>query len=103
LAGLRRLQSLSLRHVQPAQVELFSKLIRAKLRDQRSRFAREYLHAVVDRIVVRGETATISGSHARLVQAVAGGEVVPSSMQDWRARRDSNSRPSGSKPDALSN
>jgi hypothetical protein len=46
---------------------------------------------------VRGETATIAGSNARLVQAVAGGEVVPSSMQDWRARRDC-SRASPARP-----
>ncbi len=28
--------------------------------------------------------------------------TAPNGKQDWRARRDSNSRPSGSKPDALS-
>ena len=37
-----------------------------------------------------------------LLDRVAG-HPVPLEAMDWRARRDSNSRPSGSKPDALSN
>ena len=92
MAGLRRLQLLPLQRIQPRQVETFSKVIRAKLRDRSSPFARSYLHAVVDQIVVNGGSATITGSHARLLQAVTGkmlGEAeVPSFMRDWRAWRD---------------
>jgi site-specific DNA recombinase len=100
MAGLRRLQLLPVEQVLPSQVEAFSKVIRAKLRDQSSRFAKDYLHAVVDSVVVHDDTAIISGSHARLMQAVVGKKTgtdqVPSFIPDWRARRDSNSRPSGS-------
>jgi site-specific DNA recombinase len=50
--------------------------------------------AVVDSVVVHGDTATIAGRHARLMQAIAGKKTgtgqVPTSIPDWRARRDSN-------------
>jgi hypothetical protein len=66
----------------------------------------DYLRTVVDKVVVNGSTATISGSHAKLMRAVAAKKVlagqVPTFIQDWRARRDSNSRPLGSKPSTLS-
>ena len=100
MAGLRRLQSLPVERILPSRVEAFSKIIRAKLRDRTSSFARDYLHAVVDSILVTDDTATISGSHARLMQAIAGRKMgtdqVPTFVPNWRARRDSNSRPSGS-------
>jgi site-specific DNA recombinase len=100
MASLRRLQALPLKHIQPSRVHAFSTVIRAKLRDRASGFARDYLRAVVDQIEVKDNIATISGSHARLVQAVVGNgsehDLVPSCMHDWRARRDSNSRHPGS-------
>ncbi len=75
-------------------------VIRRKLHDRTSPFARDYLHAVVDQVTVRDNIATISGSHERLMHAVAGKKTgtdqVPGFMRDWRARRDSNSRPRGS-------
>jgi len=83
-----------------SQVDAFSKVVREKLRDRGSPFARDYLRAVVDSVVVDGDTATISGSNARLVGAIVGKKTgtdqVPNFIPDWRARRDSNSRPSGS-------
>jgi len=97
MAGLRRRQLLPLERILPSQVEAFSHVICRKLRDRTSAFARDYLHAVVDAVVVNGETATISGSHERLLDAIAGrrsgADQVPRLMRDWRARRDSNSRP----------
>ncbi len=100
MAGLRRLQLLPVDRVLPSQVEAFSKVVRAKLRDRSSSFARDYLHAVVDSVVVGDDTATITGSHAKLMRAIGekkmGTGQVPRFIPDWRARRDSNSRPSGS-------
>ena len=101
MASIRRSpQALPADRVLPSQVGAFSKVIRAKLRDRASPFARDYLHAVVDSVVVHGDTATISGSHARLMGAIAGKKMgtgqVPTFIPDWRARRDSNSRPPGS-------
>ena len=101
MAGLRRLQLLPVDRVLPSQVEAFSKVVRAKLRDRSSSFERDYLHAIVDSVVIQDETATISGSHAKLMQAIAGDKKrgtgqVPRFLPHWCARRDSNSRPSGS-------
>ena len=100
MAGLRRLQTLPFERILPSQVEAFGKVMRRRLRDRSSTFARDYLRAVVDRVVVRGNAAVISGSHAKLMRAVATGKLdadqVPSFVPDWRARRDSNSRPPGS-------
>ena len=100
MAGLRRLQQLPVEQVLPSQVETFSRVMRAKLRDRASPFARDYLHAVVDSVVVDGDKATISGSHARLMRTIAGKKMgtdqVPTFIPEWRARKDSNLRPSGS-------
>ena len=84
------------------------RVLRSKLRDRSSSFAKDYLHALVDQITVYEGTATIRGRNAKLLQMASGAKIrkgtdqVPSFMSEWRARRDSNSRPSGSKPDALS-
>ena len=57
MAGLRRLQTLPLERILPSQVEAFGKVMRRRLRDRSSTFARDYLRAVVDRIVVTGNEA----------------------------------------------
>jgi site-specific DNA recombinase len=99
IAGLRRLQALPVERILPSQVEAFGSLIGRRLRDRTSTFGRDYLRAVVDKVVVNGDTATISGSNARLMRVVGTKPLagqVPTFMHDWRARRDSNSRPPGS-------
>lgn len=70
MAGLRRRRALPIDRVLPSQVESFSKVIRAKLQDKSSTFAKDYLTALVDEIRVTGNTATISGSYGRLLGAV---------------------------------
>jgi site-specific DNA recombinase len=100
IAGLRRLQTLPVERILPSQVAAFGDLIGKRLRDRSSSFGRDYLRAVVDKVVVNGDTATISGSNARLMRAVAAKKPlvgqVPSFIHDWCARRDSNPRPPGS-------
>ncbi len=100
MAGLRRRQALPLKQVRPAQVEAFASAICKRLRDPRTGFARDYLRAVVDEVVVTGSSATIRGRNSRLVEAITGQQSasaeVPGFMSNWRARRDSNSRPPGS-------
>lgn len=71
MAELRRLQALSLIRILPSQVQAFSKIIRRKLQDRSGSFGRDYLRAVVNQVVVHGDGATISGSHAQLRQLVA--------------------------------
>ena len=96
----QRRQLLPLDRIRASHLDAFSRVIGAKLRDPSSGFARSYLRAVVDRVVVTGDTAEITGSRARLVAAIAGespgADLVPGFLQSWRARRDSNSRPPGS-------
>ena len=94
MAGLRRRQALPLARILPSHVAAFSKVMRARLRDRASGFAKDYLRAVVDEIRVEGNAATISGSYERLIAAVAnkkeGSVTVPSFMPEWRARQESN-------------
>ena len=96
MATLRRRQQLPVKRILPSQVQAFARVMRQKLQDRSSSFAKDYLQAVLSEVVVRGETATLSGSNARLMELVAGGKAgtdqVPSYMRNWRARRDSNSR-----------
>ena len=99
-AGLRRLQTLPVERILPSQVEAFGTLMGKRLRDRSSAFGKNYLRAVVDKVVVNGDTATISGSNAKLMRAVGAKKPqagqVPGFIHDWCARRDSNSRPPGS-------
>jgi hypothetical protein len=93
MAG-RRFENLPHSQILPSQVEKFSKLIRAKLSDLTAPFAKDYLRAVVDEVVVADGKATISGSHARLMAAAVKKKntgLVPNFMHGWHARRDSNS------------
>ena len=99
LAGVRRNLAVPVDRILPSNIEAFSKAIRAKLKDKA--FAKRYLQVLVDEIVVDGDTATMKGSYAKLANAIAQkkkgtSEEVPSFMCDWRARSDSNARPSGS-------
>jgi hypothetical protein len=50
-----------------SQVVAFSKVVRAKLRDRKSTFPRDYLRVLVSEIRVCGKTSTISGSYERLL------------------------------------
>jgi site-specific DNA recombinase len=64
------------------------------------------IQTVVDRIDVDDHAVRIIGDKSTLEQAVAGRIVASGGVRrcvpKWRARRDSNSRPSESKSDALS-
>lgn len=96
IAGVRGRQGLPVERILPSQVEAFSKIVRAKLRDRSTAFAKDYLRAIVDEVRVRGTTATITGSYGRLFDAVTAKKKgtewnqVPSFMREWRARQESN-------------
>ncbi len=99
LASVRRTHAVPVDRILPSNIEAFSKAIRAKLEDKE--FAKRYLQVLVDEIVVDGNTATMRGSYAALANAIAEkkkgtSKEVPSFMSEWRARSDSNARPSGS-------
>ena len=102
LAGVRRDHSLPVvEHIKPSQVEAFGKVLRDKLLANDSPLAKSYINLLVDEIRVNGKEAVIKGSNrglATTLSFIQGGKAdqVPSFIRDWRARRDSNSRPPGS-------
>jgi site-specific DNA recombinase len=98
LAGVRREHSLPADQLKASQVNAFAKTLKAKLLAKDSALAKSYLNLLVDEIIVRDGAATIKGSYGALAHAAAIDKIkaghpkqVPTSMYDWRARRDSNS------------
>lgn len=69
LAGVRRNLAVPVERVLPSNIEAFTKAIRRKVRDKD--FAKWYLQALVDEIVVDGDSATLKGSYAKLANAIA--------------------------------
>ena len=98
LASVRRDTAMpAVEYLKASQVDSFGKILRDKLLVKDSPFAKSYLKALVDEIVVRDKTATITGSYTALaetMQQIKMGSLnkqVPSFNPDWCARRDSNS------------
>jgi DNA invertase Pin-like site-specific DNA recombinase len=75
----------------------FSAAVRAKLRDaDNPSFRRAYLRLMLDKVVVGKESVRISGSKGVLAHQLSAENplapsLVPTLMEEWRARRDSNS------------
>src|SRR5262245_51727300 len=90
----------------PEAIARFGGAMREAITAGDIRFRKAYIQSVVDRIEVDDHAIRIIGDKATLEQVVAGsaknGLGVRSFVRKWRARRDSNSRPSDSKSDALS-
>lgn len=98
LAGVRREHSLPAGQLKASQVNTFAKTLKAKLLANDSALAKSYLNLLVDEIIVKDGAATIKGSYGALAHAAAIDKIkaghskqVPTSIHDWRARRDSNS------------
>lgn len=109
LAGVRRAHSLPIDQLKASQVEAFAKTLKAKLLAKDGALAKSYLNLLVDEIIVRDGAATMRGSYRALAHAVSIDKIkvghlkqVPTSMSDWCARRDSNSRPLASETNTLS-
>jgi len=103
MAGVRRDHALpAVEYLKTSQVDTFGQVLRQKLLAKDSGLAKRYLNILVDEIVVNDKVATIKGSYAALAATM--GEIkrmgnlnqVPTFIPEWRARRDSNSRPPGS-------
>ena len=75
----------------------FAVAARRKLRTDNEAYGRDYVRAFAQHVVVGERSATIMGSPAHLLDALSSVESaafgVPSFVQEWRARRDSNPRP----------
>ena len=72
-------------------------------------YRRDHLRALTQRVEVDAKEIRIMGSKSALLRTLVAASSakstvfgMPSSVPKWRARRDSNSRPSESKSDALS-
>ncbi len=78
----------------PAQIEMFTRLMRANITSGEVPFRKAYIRAVVERIEVGADIIRIIGSRATLGHAVSKSEHLPagvrSSVPKWRARKDSN-------------
>ena len=90
-------------------IKAFARTARKRMRIEGGGYRRDYLRALAQRVEVDAQELRIMGSKSVLLRtlvavssAKTAGFGVPSSVPKWRARRDSNSRPSESKSDALS-
>jgi len=98
-AALDRIVSSSARSaaVGSEAIEKFSRIMRENVASGAVPFRKAYIQSVVDRIVVDDGLIRIVGDKATLEQAVAGRVMASGGVRrrvpNWRARRDSNSRP----------
>ncbi len=96
-----------MRRVNADTVKAFCAALRERFNDPASGLGKAYLRLLIDEIKLYGNELVVRGSHRCVVDAIGFmqkrtlGEV-PSFVNEWRVRRDSNSLPLGSKPSALS-
>ena len=89
------------RKVSSRQVACACERLRALLPDPERGYGKQLLAHLVSEIHVGTETVTLTGSTAALNEAITEmkkgtSAEVPSFISNWRARSDSNARPSGS-------
>ena len=102
IASLERIaqQAVARSDVTPDRIEAFAELIRQKLDDGDVQARRGYLRTVISNIEVDDDRIRITGDKASLAEVIAGqaaGAANASSfVRKWRARNDSNVRPSDS-------
>ena len=90
-------------------MEAFTKVIKAKLLTQDRTLAKSYLNLLVDEIIVKDYTAMLKGSYQAIAYAASQEKIkmghsiqVPTFINDWCARRESNPRPLASETNTLS-
>ncbi len=95
--------------ITPQALRTFASQARRRMRTESGGYRRDHLRALAQRVEVSAKEVRIMGSKSVLLRtlvavssAKTAGFCVPSFVPKWRARRDSNSRPSDSKSDALS-
>lgn len=110
LANLKHQPPINFEPLRASQIEKMSNLLKSKLLSDDQEIARHYLHLLVAEVKVTNGDAIIKGSLNSLIIAnELGGakknehiKQVPTSIPDWCARRDSNSRPLASETNTLS-
>jgi site-specific DNA recombinase len=90
IAGVRRDYSLPAEQIKASQVEAFAKTLKTKLLAKDSAIAKSYLNLLVDEVVVRDKTATMTGSYSALAHAATLNQIknghlkqVPTSISNW--------------------
>ena len=101
ITSLEKQLTSSQRQVTPDIVEKFGGLLREGLRGNNPALRQAYVRLLIDEVVVGAEQIHIRGSRKALESAVLAasaslGAAVPSFAREWRARNDSNVRPSDS-------
>jgi site-specific DNA recombinase len=93
-------------HIDPALIERFGRMMQEHFTTGSVPFRKAYLQSLITAIEVDDQQIRIRGTKDLLEKAVLAGQNGPAACSQmstkWRARRDSNSRPSDSKSDALS-
>ncbi len=88
------------------KIDAFARLMNQKLDAGDTNTRKAYIRSIVEAVEVDDRAIRIVGSKNILQAAIAGKQTengnVRGFVRKWRARRDSNSRPSESKSDALS-
>jgi site-specific DNA recombinase len=88
-------QAAPVAQLQAEKVEIFSRTLKEKLRLADPVLRRNYLRSVVGRVIVGDERVMIVGSthslHRSIAEGIFSANSVRSFIQEWRARRDSNS------------
>jgi site-specific DNA recombinase len=94
-AKLKDRQALALRRVNADTVNAFCSALKERFSDPTSGLVKAYLRLLVGEIRLDGNALVVTGSHRRLADAIGFmqkrklGEV-PSFVNDWRARQESN-------------
>lgn len=100
-AALRDKWEVPLNKLAPVHVQKFTGALRARLLDTASGFGKAYINLLVDEIRLDESNLHIQGSYRALARAVSLSKegklgTVSSFVPEWRARPDSNGRPSAS-------
>ncbi len=90
--------------ITPQTLKTFARTARKRMRTGGGGYRRDHLRALAQRVEVDKKELRIMGSKSALLRTLVAASTaktvgfgVPSSVPKWRARRDSNSRPSESK------
>ena len=97
IANMGRKKDFAMAPVTDENIVAFSQKLRAALRDPQRAIGKEYLRGLISKIEVGddeirihgSDNAILAGLDARRGDSLLSGEV-PSSVQDWWARQDSN-------------
>jgi putative transposase len=94
-AKLKDRQALALWRVNADTVNAFCSALKERFSDPTSGLGKAYLRLLVDEIRLDGNDLVVTGSHRRLADAIGFMRKrklseVPSFVNDWRARQESN-------------